>query len=164
MGDFNINFLATFLLFFKLLSVVSSFNLSQVVTEPTRVSNSVSSLIDLIFVSSSVSVIKFSYTTIPPLANADHYRLHLSLSTQSCRSRSIKVNRKIWRYDLADFDRAMELLDSVEWDSILPDDVSVDAYWSTGKTCFLQIMEICIPNAILKLIKKECPMDESCNC
>ena len=100
---------------------MSSFNLSQVVTEPTHVSNSISSLIDLIFVSSSVNVI--SCTTIPPLANADHYGLHLSLSTQSCRSRLTKVNRKVWRYDLVDFDRAMELQDSVEWDSILPDDV-----------------------------------------
>ena len=119
-------------------------------TEPTRISNSTSSLIDLIFVSSSVNVILC--TTIPPLANADHCGLHLIISTKSCRNRSKRVIRKIWRYDQADFDQAMELLDSVEWNSILlPDDVSVDAYWSTWKRCFLQIMEICIPHAVLKL-------------
>ena len=77
-----------------------------------------------------------SCTTIPPLANADHYGLHLIVTTQSCRVRLKRVIRKIWRYDLADFDGAMELLDTVEWNSIIPDDVSVDAYWSALKTVF----------------------------
>ena len=56
---------------------------------------------------------------------------------------------KIWRYALADFDQAMELLDSIEWTSTLSHDV--DAYWSNWKTSFLQIMEMSIPNAIVKL-------------
>ena len=48
-GDFNIDFLVPCTsLYFKLLSVVSSFNLSQIVSEPTCVSNSSSTLIDLI--------------------------------------------------------------------------------------------------------------------
>ena len=97
MGDFNINFFNTSPLYFKLLSVVSSFNLSQIVTEATRVTNTTSSLIDLIFVSSSVNVVS---CTIPPLSNADHYGLHLIVTTQSCGIRSKRVIRKIWRYDL----------------------------------------------------------------
>ena len=39
----------------------------------------------------------------------------------------------------------------IDLNSILPDDVSADTYWSAQKTCFLQIMEICIPNAVPKL-------------
>ena len=76
-GDFNIDFLVpSTSLYFKLLSVVSSFNLSQIVSEPTRVSNSSSTLIDLIFVSSIVSV-ESCVTVPPPLANADHFGLQL---------------------------------------------------------------------------------------
>ena len=55
-GDFNIEFLTPSSLYTKLLSVISSFNLTQVVSEPTRVSNTYSSLIDLIFVPPSVTV------------------------------------------------------------------------------------------------------------
>ena len=57
--------------------------------------------------------------------------------------------QKIWRYNLADFNQAVELLDSVEWESLL-DESDVDVYWSSFKHYFLQIMEICIPHALVK--------------
>ena len=134
-------------LYYKLLSIVSSFNLTQIVTEPTRISKTTSTLIDLIFVSPSVKVKLCS--TIPPLANADHLGLHLIVTASSLTRKPKPVTRKILRYALADFDRAMELLDTVEWTSTLSHDVNV--YWSNWKTSFLQIMEMCIPNAVVKL-------------
>ena len=36
--------------------------------------------------------------------------------------------QNIWRYNLADFDKAGELLDSIEWDVLL-DESDVDMYW-----------------------------------
>ena len=84
-GDFNIDFfISNTPLYHKLLSVVSSFNLTQVVSEPTRVTVTSSTLIDLIF-ASSVNFVK-SCTTIPPLANADHYGLILIFSIGSCKN------------------------------------------------------------------------------
>ena len=116
-GDFNIDFLVpSTSLYFKLLSVVSSFNLSQIVSEPTRVSSSLSTLIDLIFVSSIVSV--QSCVTVPPLANADHFGLQLVFTTSHPKRCKKSSTRRVWQYSLADFDRAAELLDSVDWDSI----------------------------------------------
>ena len=76
-GDFNVNFLVSNTSPQKLLSVTNSFSLTQVVTEPTRISNS-STLIDLIFLSSPSQL--SSCVTIPPLANSDHLDLQLSLS------------------------------------------------------------------------------------
>ena len=131
---------------------MSSFNLTQIVSEPTRVTGSSSTLIDLIFVTPTVIVKHCS--TLPPLANADHYGLQLIMSTKAQVKRSKPVTRRIWRYALADFDRAAELLDTIEWTSLLPD--NVDAFWSAWKTYFLQIMEICIPNAIVR-VKKNVP-------
>ena len=43
----------------------------------------------------------------------------------------------------------MELLDAIEWTFTLLHDV--DVYWSTWKTSFLQIMEMSILNAVVKL-------------
>ena len=64
-GDFNIDYLIpSGSLYHKLLSIVTSFNLTQVVKDPTQVCNSSSTLIDLMFVSPSVIVDLCS--TIPP--------------------------------------------------------------------------------------------------
>jgi len=45
------------------------------------------------------------------------------------------------RTALAELDHASELLDSVDWDSLLLHDVNT--YWSVWKNYFMQIMEIC---------------------
>ena len=90
-GDFNVDFLYPHsCLCSKLLSVVSSFNLTQIVSEPTRVTESSSTLIDLIFVSSSVIVNYCS--TLPPLANADHYGLQLIMTTKSSICEEVKTS------------------------------------------------------------------------
>ena len=166
LGDFNIDFLSSCTsLYRKLVSIMSSFNLHQIVSEPTRISNLCSTLIDLIFVSSSVFVKQCN--TIPSLANADHLGLHLDISSSSVPAKPKPVAKKIWRYNLGDFERAAELLESVEWSLMIPPG-SVDSYWSHWKAYFLQIMELCIPcvhtktntnvpwmnNTIAKAIKK----------
>ena len=88
LGDFNVDFFVpTTPLYHKLLSIVSSFNLTQVVSEPTRVSSCSSTLIDLIFVSSITFV--QSCTTIPPLGNADHYGLLLIFSITAPRKSAL---------------------------------------------------------------------------
>jgi len=43
---------------------------------------------------------------------------------------------KVWHYSLAEFDRAAELLESVDWDSLLPQD-DVNTYWSAWKNYFM---------------------------
>ena len=67
------------------------------------------------------------------------------------KKRSKPIVRKVWRYPLADFDRAAELLDTTEWEEILPDDV--ESYWAAFKSYFLQVMEMCIPHAMIKFTK-----------
>ena len=89
-----------------------------------------------------------SCTTIPPVANADHCGLTLTFSISSSKKSTKLITRQIWRYSSADWDRAAEMLDSIEWDNLLPD--AVDQYWSTWKHYFLQVMEICIPHAVAK--------------
>ena len=148
LGDFNVDCLSPFTcLYRKLLSVVSFFNLSQVVKEPTRVASTYSTLIDLIFVSPSVCVNQCH--TIPPLANSDHLGLHLDISSVLPPKRMKPVIRQIWRYALGDFEKAAELLETIEW-SRTANTNDVDSYWSDWKSYFLQVMEICIPSVKAK--------------
>ena len=54
-GDFNIDYFCTsHPFYYNLTSVVSSFNLTQLVYEPTRITNSSTTLIDLIFASGRI--------------------------------------------------------------------------------------------------------------
>ena len=135
------------------MSVMSSFSLSQVMSEPTRVVSNSSSLIDLAFVS-FLGMVQLC-ETLPPLANSDHLGVHLKLSARIRKSTPKPHVRRIWRYNYADFDKAMELLDEIEWESLL-NESDVDLYWSALKNYFLQVMEVCIPNAIVK-VKKDLP-------
>lgn len=147
-GDFNVDFLSKVSpLYSKLLSIVSSFDLTQIVSEPTRITPHSTTLIDLIFVS-SVDLVKFC-KTISPLANADHCGLQLLFTIKSPKTSEKAVPRKVWRYSLADWQKAAEMIECIEWDSILPRDV--DKCWKEWKSCFLQVMELCIPHTTAKL-------------
>lgn len=89
LADFNIDyFCIQNPLISRLNSVTSSFNLNQLVTEPTRACDNSCTLIDLIFVSTPPQ--KNSCHTIPPLTNSVHYGLQLNISTLSPR-RQIKI-------------------------------------------------------------------------
>ena len=103
-------------LYSKLCSITSSFNLSQDVTEPTRTSDHSCTLIDLIFVSSPSQV--QSCSIIPPLANSDHFGLHLSIYVMSPKKQTRMPPRQVWRYSHADYDALAVLLDDLDWDTI----------------------------------------------
>ena len=112
-------------------------------SEPTRVVNSTSTLIDLAFVSTR-RMVQFC-ETIPPLANSDHLGIYLHLSNKLCKNIQKPQTRKIWQYNLADFDQAVELLEAIEWEHLL-NDSDPSLYWSAWKHYFLQIMDIFIPH------------------
>ena len=54
----------------------------------------------------------------------------------------------IWRYAHAYFDRACELIDMLDMESIF-DGISVEKSWTNWKRAFISIMEDCIPKAQL---------------
>ena len=130
-------------LYCNLLSAVSSFSLTHIVSEPTCTTNSIATLIDLTFVS-SLSQVEL-YCTIPPLANSDHNGLQLTISIKSSK-RSLKgVPQRIWKYCLTDFNSMADYLDSIDWNLVLVGDI--DCCWMNWKNCFMQIMELTIPNS-----------------
>ena len=144
-GDFNINFLVPCsTLSHKLLSV--TFILTQVVTEPTRISNT-NTLIDLVFLSSPSQL--SSCSTIPPLTNSNHLGLLLSLTTTVNTHRTCSTSkRKLWRYSWADFDLAAEMINNTDWDSLLSDNINTS--WKSWHSKFMEIMHNCIPQVTAK--------------
>ena len=124
----------------NLCNVMSLFSLSQSVVGPTHVQNNTSSTIDLVFVSNPSLVNECS--TIPPLSNSDHLGILLDLKKKLKPSDKCQ-GRLIWRYSHADWEKACDLIDSFECDSILTDDI--DASLKQWHEQFMDIMAQSIP-------------------
>ena len=58
----------------------------------------------------------------------------------------------IWRYAYADFDLANEMLTAIDWSTLLTSK-DVNTSWLNWRSKFLQDMEACIPQAVLKARK-----------
>jgi endonuclease/exonuclease/phosphatase family metal-dependent hydrolase len=104
-GDFNVNLCNSHCpLLLKLQSFISNLYLTQVVSEPTHFSSSSVSLIDLVYLSAPTNLL--SCATIPALANSDHLGLCVSIAAGCSKANPKRSHRKIWRYSLANFERA----------------------------------------------------------
>jgi len=138
LGDFNVNFFDnSYPLYSKLLLISTSLSLVQVVSEPTRLSHNSCSLIDLIYLSCPSRLI--SCATIPPLANSDHSGLSLTVSLRDNRRNPKRSCRKIWRYDLADYELANSMISNADWDALLSPN-NIDTCWTNWLSKFMQVM------------------------
>ena len=145
-GDFNVNMMVCSSYNSYIVSFCSHFNLLQVVVDCTYVrADGYQSLLDLVFVSDPDHVLECS--TIPPLANSDHYGIFFRLSCP-IQAKQIRPKREVWRYAHMELDRACIMLQSLDLDLIFASD-DVDECWRCWKQSFLGIMEECIPRATL---------------
>ena len=103
------------------------------------------SLIDLVFIS-DYSYLSFCQT-IPPLSTSDHFGLMIGLKMKCSSQQVLSHKRIVWRYASADWDKAKDLIDTFDWDSLVSDDMNW--YWSQWCAAFLSIMRECVPSAIL---------------
>ena len=119
LGEFNIDFLnQEHPLFSKLLYIMNSFDLTQVVSCPTHVShNGKETLIVLALILSSSKLKECS--VIPPLSNSDHDGVHLVLRMlPSIQKTTNNGALTIWRYSQADFTKANAIIHSKDWSDI----------------------------------------------
>ena len=101
------------------------FSLSQVVSTPTHTAPSGEmSLIDLVVVSNPALVL--DCYTIPALERTDvrsyHKGLKLILKWKHSNRQVQQHPRTVWRYANADFRMASQMIEEVDWDSLLPED------------------------------------------
>ena len=116
LGDFNIDMSSrSHPLSNYLNNIMSTYNLSQMVTEYTHTHhNGSKSMIDLVFVSDPQLV--RNCTTMPPISNSDHLGLQINLSLRSATTTAKK--RLVWRYKHADWDKACDLINCTDWKSL----------------------------------------------
>ena len=148
LGDFNIDFYNhNHPLFCKLSSFLHSFELTQVVSQPTCINPSGNStLIDLVLLSAPSQLV--SCNVIPPLGNSDHNGIHLTLKRFWNPSPVKTQKRNVWRYSHAHFDKANALINANDW-TFLDNESDMDTLWSMWEERFMGIMEQYIPKATI---------------
>ena len=107
-------------------------------------------MIDLVLLSNPQQLQDCS--VIPELSHSDHRGISVIMRWKTARDCQPKTSRPIWRYAMADFSRACDLLDATNWDPITAMDI--DQAWEFWQQKFLSIMEQCIPKGSLP--KRKC--------
>ena len=142
-GDFNVGlFDPTLSPLSDLNAATSFFHLSQIVTEPTRLTDTTATLFDLVYVSDPSSIA--GCTTIPPLLNSDHLCITVDLKYRSPHLSSLP--HRVLKYNAADLEGANDFLSTALPDHIADD---VNLSWNTFQSIFLTSMSTYIPSQVV---------------
>ena len=147
-GDYNVD-ISTHSHLSRNLNVTDQHGLSVIKTDPTRVTSSTVTTIDLLF-TTSPSATK-SCETIPPVGSSDHNGILATFARNPGLS-NIRVPRRVWRYKYADFDLANDMLLELDPSVIIVDE-DVNESYRNWKDEFMKVMELCIPH----LGERVCP-------
>ena len=147
LGDFNINFSnSSHPSFSNLCNILSTFGLSQVVSDHTHVHQGNShSLIDLVLMSNPSSL--SSCQVIPPLSNSDHLGIKTEIQMRGTSEAVRPPRRTVWHYSHTDWGKAREKIEAFDWDGMLTEDINLS--WDRWYSNFMSIMEECIPKKVL---------------
>lgn len=114
MGDFNVDFLYPTTSTSNLKSILNSFNLVQIVDQPTRVTDTSASLIDIICISNNLKVLHCD--TLDLLNMSDHRMVfcEVNITTSKPQPKSVPF-RNFKNFDLNEFSNDANL---IEWNRV----------------------------------------------
>ena len=125
-------------------------HLTQHVSEPTRITPTRSSILDLIITNPANLVT--STVVVPPLHTNDHCMVTGTLNLKVHRPRSFK--RTMWDYGTANFDNYREDLDRIDWDQCFASG-DVDEAVEKWTSLFKDSTDRCIPHKTVMVRTKD---------
>jgi hypothetical protein len=137
LGDFNTDWLASPSK--HMLDILNRYQLHQLVTQPTRITNNSNTCIDLI-ITQSPNIVK-SIDVLPPFCS-DH---SIPLVVLHCKSaKHFRFARTVFNYDNLNTDKFVDLLQAEDWYKIL-NDFSIDESCKLFTKTFSEIAKLCMP-------------------
>ena len=109
-GDFNVNLLTPETSNFKILSdsIIEPFSLTQIIDQPTRITENSRTLIDLMFVKNPEKVVSHGACAVPGVS--DHHLIFMAYDIKKPKFKPHKVTiRNFKNFDLEGFQAAAEL-------------------------------------------------------
>ena len=133
----------------KLVNLINSLNMFQLITKPTRNNN----LLDLLITDSP------GYFTdidvMPSIDNLDHRIIHGTFAID--RPKSHTYTRKIWQYDQGNYDLLNNLLFLTDWDSFFSASDNIDTLAENFTNLLTELAETCIPTKTVKVRPRDKP-------
>ncbi len=137
---------------YKFYNLINDRGLFQHVDEPTRVTETCSSLLDLI-ISDSPGFIE-NVSTLPPLSDLDHCVIYGTINFVDFIP--AKIHKEVWLYNLANWDEINRVLDSAPW-HIFGNNDPVDEILDLYYNIIYRIIDEYIPYREFTLRKKDKP-------
>lgn len=156
MGDMNCNMASTIVDNNSrlLLDVCATFDLHQLISEPTRITERTSTLIDLIFTNCPDKII---CSGVANVSISDHNLIYayrkLSLNSQSIGHKTITY-RNFKNFDLESFRKDIS---TVDWNIIISSNQDPNVMWQLWKTKFLDKIEKHAPTRTKRVRSRKTP-------
>ena len=159
MGDFNCDMLKNDASN-KITQLALSYNLQQLIEEPTHYTEHSASLIDLALVSKPSNVI-YSDVTSPFIPDLIRYHCPIILVLKFRKPSKTTHKRHIWLYDKGDYTKYRRLLNDTDWNQIL---LTPDLNETVNKVTdvIIESAKAAIPNKTV-IIRPEEPKWINCN-
>ena len=138
--------------------IISTHNLINNIHEPTRTTNTSSTLLDPILTSVDIKVCESGTLTIDA-SISDHRATFISLSSSINYNRSYK--RKIWAYKNADFTKLNYLIENCDWTKSINEAKSINLATENFTSEFLSCVRECIPEQTITIRPRDKPWFDS---
>ena len=152
-GDLNLNMLNPYSRA-KILDVCQTYNLTQLINEPTHYTETSSSIIDLILVSNLRSV-ELSGVSEPFLLHDVRYHCPVFIIFTFNKQVSKSFVREIWLYNQGDFNRLRQRIAEFDWETVKSE--AVNLYASNFTDQLINLSKDCIPHKHIRVRLKDLP-------
>ena len=146
-GDFNLDWFKPAARS-KIDNICMQFGLSQLISDPTHITESSQSTIDLFFVSSP-NLVSICGVGEPFLEQNIRYHCPVYCCIKYPKPQHTSFKRKVWKYSQGNFNQLRTYVSSFEWDSCFNSDI--DVYSSNLTSALLSMCDDCIPNKIVTI-------------
>jgi len=141
----------------RLFQSISLYNMRNVISQATRVTANTATLIDPILISDTISCLNSEVIPIPQTVS-DHHATAIHVTIPLINSKPIQ--RNIWLYKYADFERLNNLITCTNWEFFHDANVNEATVMFTNK--LIELMKLCIPNKLVTVRPNDKPWYDSC--
>lgn len=150
-GDFNIDVIKNNPKTSQFLDFMTEFNFKQHIKQPTHITESASTCLDLIFTNFQTRNI---ITKVEELGFSDHCGTILNLKLPQTASQQIqwKVKKRLFNY--INTEKFKSELNTIDWNNILTETQNINANYEKFNKIMINTLNQCIPKKIVKLGNK----------
>ena len=152
LGDYNCNYQ---LRNCKIRDIIASYNMYQMINEPSHFAENSSSIIDLIIVNDKSSV-SDCIVGDPFIPNQIRYHCPTIIKLNLRKYANNGYNRRIWMYDEGNYNLLRNKIANFDWNLILQKDNIHNMSLELGNT-LLNFATECVPNKIVRIRKNDQP-------